>query len=289
MNLYDSIISEMEACDCRPFQEIQNEFQSRLYSLDIHTSNIPSDSKEFLNTVAMIRRRIERSAFAKVDGVFYYVADENAYLKSLKTRKIEHEKDDLKSLIAKEMKQLANHYGHSDFDIKLIIKPFPAFTLHQYEIDELNKDIQETCSNLVMDIYSRVKHELLSPIQVMDTTGKFINVEEIMISHPQIFHGKEAERKKYYQDQGFDNNIIAELDNKNMLWYYYKIMTKKDATEAINRVLRPRVLDGFYSLYHKAKFFYETTRDKEFYKQYQLLEEAYKYVYITENSIERGN
>lgn len=288
----------------KSFEDIQKSFQDNLISISITSShNIPRKySKVFLSKLGLIRRKIERSAIAFADGNYYML------LSDYKRQRVfihkGSEEMDLKTLVSDTILELKDYYFKLNkrdsldldidnlFELKLIIKSFPTFRLEQYnnlhkineDIDEkeILEDIREYIDNLTLEIYNKFKDSLMYK-EFIETSKGTEKLEDILKSHLDLLYltktvkGK-YDRDDYYKDNKFEKVIIDEIERQRAIWYYYKVSNRMDLEDKGKRTLKPKVLDGFYSLKEKAEFFYDITENQEFKKQYDIILETDKLI-----------
>ena len=300
MATYTEIQNEMNNCECKSINDIQKGFQSSLISVYLRTDcSIDKDNqKEFLRTSALIRRRIERIAFARVDGICYLLTEHF----NIRVEGKEEDKKGLSSFVEEKVAKLREFYKkegiEGNFDIKLILKPFPILNKSQYT-DQQNilSELKEQQNNLIMDIYKDAKDSLMTPQTITDSIGNEVDFIKLLEENPDIYNLTEKvdqeknpgfyvqskrsdseyfSKLKYYESLGIDIAVARELEKPTMLYFYYKIKSKNNKYEAREKVLRPRVLDGLEDLYTKAENFYYITGDQEFKKQFDKLREAWK-------------
>ena len=274
----------------KSFEEIQKGFQNNLISISIRSShNIPRKySRLFLSKLGLIRRKIERSAVSFIDGNYYIL------LKDYKRQRISihkgSEEVDLKNLVNDITRELKDYYFKLNkkeslgldinnlFQIKLVINPFPQLDIEQYkglhkinnDIDEeeVLDDVKEYIDNLTLEVYKQFKDSLMYK-EYIETSKGTVKLEEVLDKHSELLHltktvkGKYS-RDDYYKDNHFEKVLIDEIERQRAIWYYNKVLKRKE-------VIKPKVLDGFYSLKEKADFFYDTTEDQEFRKQYDMI------------------
>ncbi|WP_353096107.1 hypothetical protein [Tissierella praeacuta] len=277
----------------KTFYEIQKAFQDNLISVSIRSShNIPKKySRLFLSKLGLIRRKIERSAIGFVDGDYYMIL--NDYKKQRISIYKGSEEIDLKTLVDDTIQELKDYYfklskKHSLnldvnnlFEIKLVIKPFPVLDINQYknlhkindniDKEEVLNDIKEYVDNLTLEIYKQFKSNLMYK-EYIETTKGTVKLDEVLNKHSNLLYltktvkGKYS-RDNYYKDNGFEKVLIDEIERQRAIWYYYKVSKRK-------KVIKPKVLEGFYSLKEKADFFYDITEDQDFKKQYDMILET---------------
>lgn len=222
---------------------------------------------------------------------------------------------ELKTLVEETVAELKDYYLKLDkkhslsldlddlFELKLAIKPFPTINLEQYgELHKINddiseedifKDIKEYIGLLTLEIYSQLKQNLMYQEYIETSKGIAVEHEEILKAHPELLFltktvkGSE-DRDDYYKKHSFDKSIIDEIERQRAIWYYYKISSKIDLEDKTKRVLKPKVLDGFYSLKEKSEFFYDTTEDQEFKKQYDMILETDKLIEDYKDELEHS-
>lgn len=277
----------------KSFEEIQKGLQNNLISISIRSShNIPRKySRLFLSKLGLIRRKIERSAVSFIDGNYYIL------LKDYKRQRISihkgSEEIDLKTLVNDITRELKDYYSKLNkkenleldidnlFDIKLVINPFPKLDVNQYknihkvndniDKEEVLDDVKEYIDNLTLEVYKQFKDSLMYK-EYIETSKGTVKLEEVLDKHSELLHltktvkGKYS-RDDYYKDNHFEKVLIDEIERQRAIWYYNKVLKRKE-------VIKPKVLDGFYSLKEKADFFYDTTEDQEFRKQYDMILET---------------
>ncbi|WFA09590.1 hypothetical protein [Tissierella sp. Yu-01] len=286
-------MEEIKKCCNKTFEEIQKSFQDNLISISLKSGhNIPKKySKLFLSKLGLIRRKIERSAVAFIDGNYYIL------LKDYKKQRISihkgSEEIDLKTLVDDTTRELKDYYFKLNkkeslgldidnlFQIKLVINPFTKLDTTQYNAlhkvnDDIDKeevlnDMKEYIDNLTLAVYKQLKSNLMYK-EYIETSKETVKLEEVLDEHSELLYltktvkGKYS-RDDYYKDNDFDKEIIAEIERQRAIWYYHKVLKRK-------KVIKPKVLEGFYSLKEKADFFYDTTEDQEFKKQYDMILET---------------
>ncbi len=175
-------MEEIQKYCSKSFDEIQKSFQDNLISISLKSGHtIPKKhSKLFLSKLGLIRRKIERSAVAFIDGNYYIL------LKDYKKQRISIHKGteeiDLRTLAEDTTRELKDYYfklNKNDylgldinnlFEIKLVINPFPKFDVNQYNTlhkinDDIDKeevlnDIKEYINDLTLEIYKQFKDSL---------------------------------------------------------------------------------------------------------------------------------
>ena len=273
----------------KTFDEIQKSFQDNLVVVSIKSSNtIPKGkTKYFTSKIQMIRKKMERSAIAFIDGDFYMLL--NNYRKQRVSIVKGSEEIDLKTLVNETVLEIQDYYHKKKisiddlFEIKLIVRPFPVLNINQYknlhkineDIDknEVLKDFKEYIDNLTFEIYKQLKDNLM--YRDVETNKGIVKLEDVLKDNEELLDltktvkGKYS-RDDYYKDHNFEKPLIDEIERQRAIWYYYKISKKKKEGNTI----RPKVLDGFYSLKEKADFFYDSTEDQDFKKQYDMILET---------------
>ena len=273
----------------KTFDEIQKSFQDNLVVVSIKSSNtIPKGkTKYFTSKIQMIRKKMERSAIAFIDGDFYMLL--NNYRKQRVSIVKGSEEIDLKTLVNETVLEIQDYYHKKKisiddlFEIKLIVRPFPVLYINQYknlhkineDIDknEVLKDFKEYIDNLTFEIYKQLKDNLM--YRDVETNKGIVKLEDVLKDNEELLDltktvkGKYS-RDDYYKDHNFEKPLIDEIERQRAIWYYYKISKKKKEGNTI----RPKVLDGFYSLKEKADFFYDSTEDQDFKKQYDMILET---------------
>lgn len=281
----------------KSFEDIQKSFQENLISISVRSShNIPKEhSKLFLNKIGLIRRKIERSSVAFIDGNYYML------LSDYKNQRVfihkGSEEIDFKTLVSDIIEELKDYYLKLDkkysldldidnlFELKLIIKSFPTLNLKQYNNlhkinEDINKeeilvDIKEYIDNLTLEIYNKFKNNLMYREYVETSKGK-VKLEDILKEHSDLLYltkivkGK-YDRDSYYKENNFEKVVINEIERQRAIWYYCKISNRMDLEDRAKRTIKPKVLDGFYSLKSQAEFFYDITENQQFKEQYDMI------------------
>lgn len=266
-----------------PNEEIKKYFQDNLLAISLKTTFNSIDKlidyngkkktiKQIFTTIqALIRRRIERSAVAFVDGNYYLL---------LKDYHNNDKELDIKTIADNEInnfkKLLSEHFSNVEdiFTMKLVVKPFPIkkdnlekhFINEEIDEQEILNDINEYVDELVIEVYNQFKESLMYKEEVMTPNG-LISLEDTLKVHNELLHLDFKERKKVYKEYDFPRELVEEIEKKRALYYYLKTEDKLNK----NQVLKPKVIKGFMMLKEKADFFYDISKDPDFKPQYDLI------------------
>lgn len=287
----------------KSFSEIQKAFQNNLISISIKSShNIPGEySRTFLSRLGFIRRKIERSSVI-VDGNYYMLLSDYRKQKVLIAKG--SEEVDLNTLVNEVILELKDYYFNLNkkknlnlninelFEIKLVVKQFPKIDEALYtDVHKINKEvnkvliidnIKEYIDNLTLNVYKELKESLMYK-EIIIIDKKEIKLENFLRDHKELLYltktikGKYS-RDDYYKDNKIEKEIINEIERQRAIWYYLKVSERIDIEEKGKRTIKPKVLDGFYSLKEKSEFFYEVTEDQEFKKQLDMIIETDKLI-----------